>query len=154
MRFFKPDLLKTSVALGVLLIVVLLLIVPLITLVSQGFQELQQQAVGYGFQVPRQYAVGQASQQPQQHAVGKPLTFTPTVIPLSAPEIGNPWRGPVYYGDESPPPHWPLIDHYNRWCWGEIEPTEGQYNLNLIEQVLADARAYGGEGGFSIMPVN
>ncbi len=154
MRFFKPDLLKTSVALGVLLIVVLLLIVPLITLVSQGFQELQQQAVGYGFQVPRQYAVGQASQQPQQHAVGKPLTFTPTVIPLSAPEIGNPWRGPVYYGDESPPPNWPLIDHYNRWCWGEIESAEGQYNLGLIEEVLADAKAHGGKGGFTIMPVN
>src|SRR6266702_4794450 len=142
MRFFKPDLLKTSVALGVLLIVVLLLIVPLITLVSQGFQELQQQAVGYGFQVPRQYAVGQ------------PLTFTPTVIPLSAPEIGNPWRGPVYYGDESPPPNWPLIDHYNRWCWGEIESAEGQYNLGLIEEVLADAKAHGGKGGFTIMPVN
>ncbi len=154
MRFFKPDLLKKSIALGVFLIVVLLLIIPLITLVSQGFQELRQHAIGQGFQVPRQHAVGQASQQTGQQAVGKPLTFTPTVIPLSAPEIGNPWRGPVYYSNESPPPNWPLIDHYNRWCWSEIEPTEGQYNLDPIEEVLADAKAHGGKGGFTIMPVN
>jgi hypothetical protein len=89
-----------------------------------------------------------------QHTVGKTSTFSPTVIPLSAPEIGNPWRGPTYFGSESPPPNWPLVDYYNRWCWSEIEPTEGQYNLAPIEQVLADANAHGGKGGFTIMPVN
>ncbi len=118
------------IALGVFLLAVLLLSIPLVILVSQRSQELR------------------------QHAAGKMLTFTPTVIPLSAPEIGNSWRGPVYYGVESPPPNWPLIDHYNRWCWGEIEPKEGQYNLGLIEKVLADAKVHGGKGGFTIMPVN
>ena len=44
MRFFKPDLLKKSIALGVFLIVVLILTIPLITLVNQRFQELRQHA--------------------------------------------------------------------------------------------------------------
>src|SRR5437868_4692999 len=106
MKFFKPNLLKTNITFGSSLLVLLLLTIPLAFLVSQRPQELR------------------------QHATGNTLTFTPTVIPLSAPEIGNPWRGPVYYGSESPPPNWPLIDHYNRWCWSEIEPTEGEYNLS------------------------
>src|SRR5689334_1165303 len=38
----------------------------------------------------------------------KTVTFTPTVIPPSAPELGNPWRGPQYYSSEVPPPNWPL----------------------------------------------
>ena len=130
MKRFKLNLPKTNITLGVFLIVVLLLTIPLVFLVSQLSNELR------------------------WYAASNTLTFTPTVIPLSAPEIANPWRGPVYYGDEAPPPNWPLIDHYNRWCWSEIEPTEGQYNLNLIEKVLADAKAHGGKGGFTIMPVN
>jgi hypothetical protein len=130
MRFFQPDLLKIRITLGVLLVVVLLLAIPLVMLVSQGPQNLR------------------------QLTAGETITFRPTVIPLSAPEIGNPWRGPTYFGSESPPPNWPLVDHYNRWCWSEIEPTEGRYNLAPIEHVLADAKAHGGKGGFTIMPVN
>ncbi len=82
------------------------------------------------------------------------ITFTPSVIPYSAPEIANPWRSAQYYGDESPPPNWPLIDHYNRLCWNIIEPEEGRYNFAPIERVLADAKAHGGKGGFSIMPTD
>lgn len=82
------------------------------------------------------------------------ITFTPAVIPYSAPEVGNPWRSAQYYGDESPPSNWPLIDHYNRWCWNTIEPEEGKYNFAPIEQVFAIAKLNGGKGGFSIMPTD
>ena len=146
MRFFKPDLLKISIALGVFLVVVLLLAIPLVILVSKGSQQQRQLARGRVITV--------APHSVTTHVVGKTITFSPAVIPLSAPEIGNPWRGPTYFGSESPPPNWPLVDHYNRWCWSEIEPTEGQYNLGPIEQVLADAKSHGGKGGFTIMPVN
>lgn len=97
---------------------------------------------------------GQQGQRVEHHPTGNTIIFSPAIIPLSGSEIGNPWRGMQYYSDESPPPGWPLIDHYNRWCWGEIEPEEGQYNFAPIEQVLADAKAHGGKGGFTIMPVN
>jgi hypothetical protein len=90
----------------------------------------------------------------QRAGMVKTITFTPTVIPPSDPEIGNPWRGTQYYGDESPPPNWPLVDYYNRWCWRDIEPSQGQYNFAPIEAVLASAKAHGGKGGFAIMPTN
>lgn len=90
----------------------------------------------------------------QRAGIGKLVTFTPTVIPLSAPEIANPWKGPQYYSDESPPPNWLLVDHYNRWCWRDIEPRQGQYNFAPIDAVLTAAKAHGGKGGFTIMPTN
>lgn len=89
-----------------------------------------------------------------QREVRSNITFTPEMIQFTAPEISNPWRGPQYYGSEAPPPNWRLIDYYNRWCWSTIEPGEGKYNFAPIEKVLADARAHGGKGGFTIMPTD
>ncbi|HLZ60535.1 MAG TPA: DUF4832 domain-containing protein [Ktedonosporobacter sp.] len=81
-------------------------------------------------------------------------TFTPIVIPATAQEIGNPLRGPQYYGDENPPPNWPLTDRYDRWCWSEIEPNQGQYNFQPIDDAIAKAKAAHYTFGWRIMPMN
>ncbi len=85
-------------------------------------------------------------------AAGNSVTFTPAISPLSNPDIGNSLRGPQYYGNEQPPPNWPLTDRYQRWCWKDIEPTEGNYNWPLIDGALAQAKAAGYKFGFRIMP--
>jgi hypothetical protein len=81
------------------------------------------------------------------------MTFKPAIIPPSNAEIGNPMRGPQYYGDEAPPPNWPLTDRYKRWCWGEVELSQGQYNFALIDAEIAKAKAAGYTFGWRIMPV-
>ena len=91
-------------------------------------------------------------QQYAARAAGNTVTFTPAISPLSNPDIGNSLRGPQYYGNEQPPPNWPLTDRYQRWCWKDIEPTEGNYNWPLIDGALAQAKAAGYKFGFRIMP--
>jgi len=81
------------------------------------------------------------------------LTFSPALIP-AATEIGNPERGPEYYGGEVPPRNFPLTQYYHRWCWSAIEPTEGNYNFQLIDNLAATAQAHGGTFGWRIMPEN
>jgi hypothetical protein len=85
---------------------------------------------------------------------GTTSEIVPTVIPLSDAEIGNPWRGPLYYSSESPPPSSPLTDLYDRWCWGELEPAQGQYDFGRIDSLLARAKSQGGKAGIRVMPVN
>jgi Domain of unknown function (DUF4832) len=82
-----------------------------------------------------------------------PVTFSPSVIPATT-EIGNPERGPEYYGDEAPPPNFPLVQYSHRWCWSEIEASQGQYNFRLIDDLAATAKAHGGTFGWRIMPEN
>ncbi|HLZ56951.1 MAG TPA: DUF4832 domain-containing protein [Ktedonosporobacter sp.] len=87
-----------------------------------------------------------------------PIATTAAMENLSLPalspntELDNPQRGPQYYGNEAPPPGWPLADRYDRWCWSDLEPTPGQYNFSLIDQGLAAAAAAGYTFGFRIMP--
>lgn len=90
---------------------------------------------------------------PSHPAPGSRVTFTPNPLNPSV-ELGNPQRGAEYYGGEAPPPGWPLADRYQRWCWRDLEPQEGQYNFSLIDQQLSEAAAAGYTFGFRIMPSN
>jgi hypothetical protein len=86
--------------------------------------------------------------------VGGLITFTPGIIPFSAQEIGNPMRGPEYYGVEQPPPDFPLVEYATRLCWRDFEPVEGQYNYSIIDNGAAIAKAHGGTFGWRVMPTN
>ncbi len=87
-------------------------------------------------------------------AAGNIITFTPTAIPLTDPEIANPERGPQYYGSEAPPPSWPLSDYYWRGCWKTLEPTQGNYDFSQLESVFNNAKAHNGLGGFRVMTLD
>ena len=80
-------------------------------------------------------------------------TFSPPIIPATT-EIGNPERGPEYYGREDPPTDFPLVQYSHRWCWSSVEPSQGHYNFQLIDDFAATAKAHGGTFGWRIMPIN
>ncbi|HWX97922.1 MAG TPA: DUF4832 domain-containing protein [Solirubrobacteraceae bacterium] len=88
------------------------------------------------------------------------LTFTPTVIPLSAPEIPNSGRGLYdWMGEHSmTPAGWPLVDYYLRdeLSWArDLEPSRGVYPFlttpGVIDSALAKAAAKGGKLRFRVM---
>ena len=88
------------------------------------------------------------------------LTLTPTVIPLSAPEIPNSGRGLYdWMGEHSmTPAGWPLVDYYMRdelnWA-RDLEPSKGVYPFlttsGVIDQALAKAAEKGGKLRFRVM---
>lgn len=100
------------------------------------------------------YAFEPHKQTTIDNVAGGTITFTPAIIPFSDPEIGNPMRGPEYYGGVQPPPHFPLIQYYKRLCWNDFEPAEGQYNYSIIDNGAAIAKAHGGTFGWRVMPIN
>lgn len=79
-------------------------------------------------------------------------TFSPSIIPLSAPELTNPWRGAYKWYDEPGFPGWPTQESYVRYTWRGIEPSEGQYDFSEIDRELALAQAQHGKFGLRIMP--
>jgi chemotaxis protein histidine kinase CheA len=94
-----------------------------------------------------------------EHAKGV-LTFTPTVIPLSAPEIPNSGRGLYdWMGEHSmTPAGWPLVDYYLRdeLSWPrDLETSKGVYPFlttpGVIDSALAKAQAKGGKLRFRVM---
>jgi hypothetical protein len=95
-----------------------------------------------------------------EHAKGGVLTFTPSVIPLSAPEIPNSGRGLYdWMGEHSmTPAGWPLVDYYMRdeLSWArDLEPSKGVYPFltspGPIDQALAKAAEKGGKLRFRVM---
>ncbi len=90
---------------------------------------------------------------------GANVTFNPSVIPFSAPEIGNPWHGQYEWqqGQLIPSP-WPVTDSYLRYdtaptdigSWATLEPTQGNYDFSSIDTALAQAKANGGKLGITI----
>ncbi|GAB4215347.1 MAG: DUF4832 domain-containing protein [Roseiflexaceae bacterium] len=83
------------------------------------------------------------------------ITITPTVIPLSAPEIVNPMRGYYrWYGSEPIPQPRPSYDHYVRYGWRQLEPSRGQYDFSALEQAMQAAKASGARFSFRVMAVN
>lgn len=94
------------------------------------------------------------SMNPSSHAgqAGAMTTFNLAQIG-SGIELSNPMRGPQYYGDENPPPGWPLTDRYSRFCWSDIESGQGQYNFSTIDEGMAEAAAAGYTYGFRVMPI-
>lgn len=83
------------------------------------------------------------------------ITFTPSVIPFTDPEITNPYRGSYYWNRvTTQPSDWPSFDGYIRYNWSALESSEGVYNFHVIDNDLAKVKAQGGKMGISIMPAN
>ncbi|MGH3545588.1 MAG: DUF4832 domain-containing protein, partial [Mycobacteriales bacterium] len=101
----------------------------------------------------------EAAPAPQAPPTGPPAagggSFTPTAIPLTAPEIPNPIRGQYQWISNPPDPaDWPAPDLYYRdeIQWGkQVEPTRGQYDFSVFDQGLAAAQAKGGMFSFRVM---
>jgi len=97
---------------------------------------------------------------------GAAQTYTPgptapltTVQPV---EIGdvlyNPGMGfaDFHFGWGNPPPpsaYPPQTVAYFRWSWDELEPSEGQYNFDLLDDVIRQAKEKGETLAFRIMTV-
>src|SRR5579859_613808 len=106
---------------------------------------------GNGYTFPGQNNTSNNLAGPQGQ-LGPVEALTTTTLDYASTELDNPERGPQYYGSETPPPNWPLADRYDRWCWSDLEPTQGQINFGMIDQKLAEAAAAGYTFGFRIMP--
>ncbi len=82
------------------------------------------------------------------------VTFRPTVIPKSAPEIPNTLRGQYeWLGAASQVPGWPMDDVYYRdqVAWSRIEKTKGTYDFTWFDNGVAEAQRLGGRFGFRVM---
>ena len=61
-----------------------------------------------------------------------------------------------HFGWGHPPPpseYPPQTVAYFRWTWDELEPSEGQYNFGLVDNVIRQAKAKGETLAFRIMSV-
>lgn len=125
--------LKRSQIIGFLLLLIILIVLTLVI-------------------TPRIVSNAQNRPAEEQQSKKPVTTFTPSVIPTSAPEIANPWRGAYSWYNTQVVPNWPTVDSYIRYDWNQIEPTEGHYDFSLIDQELASAQARHGKLGFRIMP--
>lgn len=93
----------------------------------------------------------------RRQGTSTPVTYTPTIIPLSSPEIGNTGRGQyIWNGDAPDPAGWPERDIYYRGeiSWArDLELSQGVYTTGIIDTGLAASHSLGGRFGFRIMPV-
>ncbi len=90
-----------------------------------------------------------------QNAVAN-ASFAPQVLPISGAEIQNPSRGLYrWLGQETAPQPAPAYDTYDRDAisWRDLEPTEGQYNLNILDTKAQEAKNRGGKYSFRIATV-
>jgi hypothetical protein len=95
------------------------------------------------------------------HAAGNTVTFTPSIISYSNPDMGNPWRGQYLWGgwttaidEQLIPQPGPAVDSYHRYSWASLESTQGNYTFSAIDTELSTARARGGKFGFRVMAAN
>ena len=87
-------------------------------------------------------------------ATSTTVTFAPTQIAYTEPEIANTLRGQyAWLGQEPQPGSYKTLDTYYRdqVMWSRIEPTRGTYDWSWFDQGLADAGARGGKFGFRVM---
>ena len=96
---------------------------------------------------------------------GKPVVAPPKTVTVRPVEIGdvlyNPGMGFADFqfgrgsGKPLPTPeeYPPQTVAYFRWTWDVLEPTEGQYNFFLVDNVIRLARAKGETLAFRIMSV-
>jgi hypothetical protein len=87
---------------------------------------------------------------------GTPTGPTVTVRPTEIDDIlYNPGMGFADFHGNAPP----LDEHptptvaYYRWTWAELEPVEGQFEFDLVDGVIDDAKAKGETLAFRIMTV-
>jgi len=89
--------------------------------------------------------------------MGVPATVT--VRPASIDDVlYNPGMGfaDFHFGWGTPPPpgeYPPQAVAYFRWMWDELEPSEGQYNFGLVDDVIAQAKAKGETLAFRLVSV-
>lgn len=87
-------------------------------------------------------------------AAAGPITLTPTIQPLSNPEIPNSLRGQYsWMGYATQPAAWPATDVYYRdqVYWGRIERTRGTYSFSSFDTLLTAAGNLKGKAGFRVM---
>jgi hypothetical protein len=86
----------------------------------------------------------------------------PTTATVRPAEIDNVLYNPgmgfadFHFGWGDPPPasaYPPQTVAYFRWTWDELEPSEGQYNFSLVDDVIAQAKTKGETLAFRIMSV-
>ena len=91
--------------------------------------------------------------------VPDPTPGAVTVRPVEIDDVlYNPGMGfaDFHFGWGTPPPpseYPPQTVAYFRWTWDELEPSEGQYNFGLVDDVIAQASARGETLAFRIMSV-
>ena len=95
--------------------------------------------------LPHQTSLAQ-TQAPQQVPT---LTFTPTVIPFSAPDIVNPLRGLYRWRGQQEAPI-DSFDSYSRYNWRDLEPNRGEYDFSRIRTDLERAADAGRKHAFRI----
>jgi hypothetical protein len=84
---------------------------------------------------------------------------TVTVRPVETDDVlSNPGMGfaDFHFGWGHPPPpsqYPPQTVAYFRWTWDDLEPSEGQYNFRLVDNVIRQAKARGETLAFRIMSV-
>lgn len=73
------------------------------------------------------------------------VTFQPTKIALSEPEIVNPQRGFIKWGggSETIPPVEPSKDWTTRVNWSDIEKSEGVYDWTVTDRFVSQAASEG-----------
>jgi hypothetical protein len=87
--------------------------------------------------------------------VANTVIFTPTEIPISAPELPNPLRGFFdWYGAGVKVPDLQYPEYYKRYMWDELETSKGSYDFSVIKNDLAIAQANRQKFAFRIMAVN
>ena len=87
-------------------------------------------------------------------AISTTVTFEPTPIAYTAPEIANTLRGQYAWSGQAPQPgSYKTLDTYYRdqVMWSRIEPTRGTYDWSWFDQGMADVGAHGGKFGFRVM---
>jgi hypothetical protein len=78
-------------------------------------------------------------------------TVTLTSIPLTNPEVINPFRGFYKWrGAEIIPEAGPAKDAYQRYNWRDLEPTKDQYNFSLIDSDISKAHSEGRKFAFRV----
>ena len=84
---------------------------------------------------------------------------TVTVRPIEIEDVlYNPGMGfaDFHFGWGTPPPpteYPPQTVAYFRWTWDELEPSEGQYNFDIVDNVIRQAKNRGETLAFRIMTV-
>jgi hypothetical protein len=95
--------------------------------------------------IPQQSSLAQI-QDPQQ---AQTATFTPTVIPFSAPDLINPLRGLYRWRNQQEAPI-ESLDSYSRYNWRDLEPQRGVYDFSRIRADLERAESAGRKHSFRI----
>lgn len=99
------------------------------------------------------------------NGAGKPVIAPPATVTVRPIEISdvlyNPGMGIADFhfgagwGKPPPPPgeYPPQTVAYFRWTWDQLEPSEGRYNFDLVDNVIRQAKAKGETLAFRIMSV-